>query len=119
MAEVHGILAWIVAVAAGGVLVASSAMAIGAATSRLWLDRAILALLAAALTVAIIGLPLAVAGAPPADPLHLVYGAAVVGLPIGGRYVTRGDGPRRMGRAMTVVSLVTLGVLFRAFTTAG
>lgn len=119
MAEVHGILAWIVAVAAGAVLVASWAMAIGAATSRLWLDRAILALLAVGLPVAGIGLPLALVGAPPPDPLHLVYGAAVVGLPVGGRYWTRRDGPRRMGRAMTVVALVTLGVLFRAFTTGG
>lgn len=119
MAELHGILAWVVAIAVAAMLVASLAMATGAATSRLWLDRAILAQLAATAIVSIAGLGVAVTRGAPADALHLLYGAAVLALPAGARYATRGDDPRRMGRAMTVVSVVTAGVLFRALTTGG
>jgi hypothetical protein len=119
MAEVHGILAWIVAVAAGALVVASVAMAVGSARSRLWLDRTILALLVAAIAAASGGIVVAATAGPPRDPLHLVYGAAVLVVPVVGRYVARGAEPRRLGRMMAVVAVVTAGVALRAITTGG
>ena len=119
MAEVHGILAWVVAVAAGALVVASVAMAVGSARSRLWLDRAILALLVAAVLAALGGIVVAITAGPPRDPLHLVYGAAALFVPVVGRYVVRRADRRRFGRIMAVVSVVTVGVALRGITTGG
>lgn len=119
MIDVHQSLALAAAAGTGAVFVASAALAAGLAVSLVWLDRAILVQLATGLATGLVGLAVAAVSEPPADPLHLLYGAVLVSLPVGGRYATRRADPRRIGRAMAVVSLVTLGVAVRAFMTGG
>ena len=117
--EIHRALAIVAAAAVIGVIVTSGAMAAGVAVSRSWLDRAILAQLAAAAGVALAGLGLAITAGLPSDPLHLLYGSVLLLAPVVARYVLRAAPARAIGRTLLIVGVVTLGIAVRAFMTGG
>jgi hypothetical protein len=114
---VHSALAFVAAAGVVALLAAAAATSTGALASRTWLDRAILVQAVAALGAAIAGLAAALAGRPPSDALHLVYGAVLVVVGLGARYLARDTGTRRLGGVMTVVALVLAGVVVRSFMT--
>jgi hypothetical protein len=117
-----GLHPWLAIVAVGGgVVLAVGAVAAAAGWSggRLWLDRAVLVQASTALAAALSGLLAALSGGLPADPLHLLYGAVLVGFPIGLRLVAGRRPTRRVGTWLVLGSLVVGGVLVRAFMTGG
>jgi hypothetical protein len=118
MGAVHAVFAWASVVAGVALLVAGGATAGGLLRSLRWLDRSILFLGAASLAAALVGLLIALTGAGPTDPLHILYGAVLVAGPMTVRYAVRDSTPRRIGTAMTVTALVVGGVLVRTFMTA-
>jgi hypothetical protein len=119
MNGIHGLLAYAAAAGLAAVLVAAAAMAVGLTRSRLWLDRAILVQIAAGILAALAGVFVAATVRPPADPLHLLYGGVLVAAPGVARYAARRADAGRMGRALAIVAVVTLGVAVRAFMTGG
>jgi uncharacterized membrane protein YecN with MAPEG domain len=117
MSVLHAVLAWS-AVAGGACLLAASlAVGLGRASSRLWLDRAILIQGGSALGTSLAGVLALAFGSRPPDPLHLMYGAILVFGPVATRYTLRDAPPRRLGGIMTIVALIVAGVLLRSFMT--
>jgi hypothetical protein len=76
-----------------------------------WLDRSILLDLALAAVAALAGIA-AFMRAGPADMLHLLYGAVLLVVIAGGRYLGRRPGRSQAGW-VAVSSLVALGVIVR------
>jgi uncharacterized membrane protein len=72
-----------------------------------------------ALVAAAAGLVLLVGGSRPADPLHFLYGAVLVGLALILRAAAGRRPTRRVGTWLVLGSLVLVGVLVRAFMTGG
>lgn len=117
MANVHSVLAWAAVGGAGLVLVVGLGTAVGALSSIMVVDRAILVHLASVTIAAISGLVLPVTGPGPSDPLHLLYGAvAVVPVPLA-RYHARHRSVAAVGRWTLAAAIVTVGVLLRLFMT--
>jgi hypothetical protein len=122
VAEAH---AWIAGATAAAAVVVGI-LAVGAAAThgsparwRLWLDRAVLALLVLVVIAAVAGVVVLAVVAPPADWLHLVYaGVALVAVPAA-RGIARSRRSSRLGLWMFAGSLVTLGALLRLWMTGG
>jgi peptidoglycan/LPS O-acetylase OafA/YrhL len=114
---------WLLALASG-VALAGTSLVTGwsFATHRpaaRWIDRLILASLGAVALAALAGAGVWITQGPPADPLHLVYGAlALVVLPVA-RYLGRIGSVRRRSGFVAGGCLVMAGVLYRLWTTAG
>jgi hypothetical protein len=86
---------------------------------RVWLDRLVLALLVATALAAVLGLGVLVGSRPPADGLHLVYGAAaVLAVPVA-RAIAGARRSGRLGWWLAAGGLVTLGALLRLWATGG
>ena len=84
---------------------------------RILVDRLLLAELGLLLLAAVTGLLVFATSRGLSDPLHLVYGVAVVvALPIA-RYLGRRGTPRRRGGYLLLGALVSLGLLARLFMT--
>jgi hypothetical protein len=118
MTSLHAALAF---VALGGVLillVAAGLTAAGVVRGRLWLDRAILVQALTAVVAAVVGL-VVLTTRPPADPLHLLYGALLIGAALAVRATLASRSSERLGRWMTVVSVVLVGIFVRAVMTGG
>lgn len=108
MTAAHQILAVLVAgatvalVVAGGWSIVSARRTAGESDHRFAVDRLVLLLVALIAANGLIGLALVGSGAHPADPLHLLYGAAaLVTLPVGAWLGRRGGiraGSTRPGR---------------------
>jgi uncharacterized membrane protein YecN with MAPEG domain len=117
MSVLHSVLAWSAVAGAACFIAASLAAALGRAGSWLWLDRAILIQGGTAVAASVAGvLALAIGGRPP-EPLHLMYGAILVGGPVATRYALRDAPIRRVGKIMTIIALIVAGVLLRSFMT--
>jgi hypothetical protein len=95
---------------------------VGAATrrwNRLLGDRLVLAVLATTGLAALLGAGVAVSSRPPADGLHLVYGAvALAVLPIA-RYLARAGSDRRRAGWLLLGSVVQLAIYARLLQTGG
>jgi hypothetical protein len=116
---VHAWLAVIAVVATGAIVVASLLALLGARVTRTLLDRLLIGLLLSAGPAAILGPVIWIAGRPPADPLHAVYGAlAVLALPLTRAAVGRRPA-RIVARWLLLGGLVTLGALLRLWMTGG
>lgn len=113
----HAVLAWSAVAGGACLLVASLAVGLGRARSRLWLDRAILIQAATAFAASVAGMLMLALGGRSSDPLHLMYGAILVGGPVATRYALRDAPLRRLGGIMTIVALIVAGVLLRSFMT--
>jgi hypothetical protein len=116
MTDVHVVLAWAAAAGIAALFVAGLAAALGA-TSRGWLDRAILLQLGTASAASVGGAVLIAMGRGPSDPLHVLYGAVLVVGPLATRYLARQEGTGRIGAAMTLVAAIGAGVVLRSFMT--
>ncbi|HSL34609.1 MAG TPA: hypothetical protein VK871_13220 [Candidatus Limnocylindrales bacterium] len=116
MIDVHVVLAWAAAAGIAALLAAGLAAVLGA-SSRGWLDRAILFQLGTALAASVGGVVLVAMGRGPSDPLHVLYGAVLVVGPLATRYLARQEGTRRIAIAMTLVAAIGAGVLARSFMT--
>jgi hypothetical protein len=120
MAAVHGFLSIVAAVSLVAMLVVAAATWAGALRTHRWLDRAILAQAFSAGLAAATGVLVAIAGARlPSDPLHVLYGALLVVGPLTGRYAARRQSSVRLGRSMTLIGVLAMGILVRALMTAG
>jgi hypothetical protein len=119
MAELHTALtAAAAAIAAAGLLVG-----LGLALRGRGPDRLLVGLLAALVVVSaangLVGLARLAAGGSPRDPLHLLYGVAlVVVAPVAAGLAVRRP-PRRQAILLAVGALVALGLLFRLAETGG
>ncbi|HEY3522882.1 MAG TPA: hypothetical protein VGK63_04200 [Candidatus Limnocylindrales bacterium] len=113
MSEFHATGALALAVTDLLVLIAAIALGLGARSTRLWLDRAILVALILAAIDALVGIVLIASGHGPSDLLHVVYGAAaLLVLPIA-RWAGRGADPRRRALWVAAGSVVLAAVLLR------
>jgi hypothetical protein len=120
MAAVHGSLSILAAVALVAMLAVAAATWAGAMRTHRWLDRSILAQAVSAALAAAAGVLVAIAsGRLPTDPLHVVYGAVLVVGPVTGRYAARTQSSVRLGRSMTLIGVLAMGILVRALLTAG
>jgi hypothetical protein len=54
---------------------------------------------------------------PPADPLHLVYGAVAAAVPLAARGAAQGREARSIGRWVAVAAAVAVGATVRSFMT--
>jgi hypothetical protein len=118
-AVLHAWLAAAAVLAGVAITVAAVAAVAGRTVSRRLLDRLLLALLGTAGLAAVTGPVIWLGGRPPADPLHIVYGAvAVLALPI-----ARAAAGRRptgiVARWLLLGSLLTMGALLRVWMTGG
>jgi hypothetical protein len=109
----HGALAIAAAAAAVASLVAALASASGREGSRLWLDRAILAVLALVAANVLLGLGFVALGHAPTDLLHVVYAAAALVVLPATRWAGRAGDLRRRGLWVAGGSIVLLGILLR------
>ena len=116
MNDLHGTLAVAAAVGIVGFVVAAALTALGVLRTRLWLDRVILVQAATGLAAGLAGLGTALAR-PPSDVLHILYGALVALGPLVARTLVQSQTTRRLGRSLTIVGLVLVGILVRAFMT--
>jgi hypothetical protein len=120
MAGIHGALSIVAAAALVAMVGVAAATWTGTLRNRLWLDRAILVQASAAGVSAMAGITVAIAtGRLPADGLHVLYGALLVGGPLVGRFAAGAQTPARLGRSMTLIGVVALGIVVRAFLTGG
>jgi hypothetical protein len=119
LTELHLLLAYAAAVAGAVILLTALAGMVAGPPLRVWLDRSILAALAALLLAALTGLPLVLLTGPPADPLHLVYAAAAPLVLLTGRYLGRRGSLRRRALLVAIAGVALLGVIYRLFTTGG
>jgi hypothetical protein len=117
MAVLHAGLAWLAAASVVGLLVVAAATAMGRLASYRALDLAVLTQLVVTGLAALAGAATAASTSPPADPLHLVYGALDVFVPIGVRAAVQGRDARAIGRWVTVAALVAVGATLRSFMT--
>jgi hypothetical protein len=118
MTSLHAALAF---VGLAGVLIllgAAGLTAAGVIRGRLWLDRAILVQTVTAVVAGIVGLVL-LTSRPPRDPLHLLYGTLLIGVALAVRAAVASRSSERLGRWMTVVSVVLVGIFVRAVMTGG
>jgi hypothetical protein len=108
------------AIAADLVLVAMSLVGVAARRwDRVWGDRLVLAVLATTGLAVLLGAGVAVSSRPPADGLHLVYGAmALAVLPIA-RYIGRAGSDRRRAAWLLLGGVAQLAVYVRLFQTGG
>jgi peptidoglycan/LPS O-acetylase OafA/YrhL len=119
MTTVH----WLLALASGAALAGTSLVAGWSFAARRpasrWIDRLIMATLVAVALAVLAGAGVWIAQGPPADPLHLVYGAlALIVLPVA-RYLGRAGSVRQRSGFVAGGCLVMAGVLYRLWTTAG
>ena len=119
IAILHAWLAVASVVLAAAVVVLGALDGIGTVRGRRWLDRLVLALLGATVAGALLGLGVLVGAQPPADPLHLVYGAAAVLAVPAARLIAGTRGSPRLGWWLAAGGLVTLGALLRLWATGG
>jgi hypothetical protein len=116
MNSLHATLAIVAAVGIALFAVAALLTAVGTLRSRVWLDRALIVQGSSAVAAGLTGL--ATFGTrPPSDGLHLLYGALIVVGPLAARALAHGQETRRLGRSLTLVALVVVGILVRAFMT--
>jgi hypothetical protein len=119
MAGLHGVLAIGAMAALLAVVMASAALWAGRGTRR-WLDRALIVQASTAFLAAAAGAALLILGPrPPADALHALYGALLPIVPLVGRYAARRQSGARLGRSMTLVGVLAVGIVSRAFLTGG
>ena len=116
MNTLHGTLAVVAAVGVAAFLIAAALTAVGILRTRLWLDRVILAQAATGLAAGLAGLGAALTR-PPTDVLHILYGALIALGPLVARMLVPSQTTRRLGRSLTLVGLVLVGILVRAFMT--
>jgi hypothetical protein len=109
----HAGLAIAVAVATVASLVASLAIAMGRDEARVWLDRAILAVLALVAANVLLGLGFVALGHAPTDLLHVVYAAAALVVLPATRWAGRSRELRRRGLWVAGGSIVLFGILLR------
>jgi hypothetical protein len=117
MAGLHAVLAAGAALGVALLLAAAVAASAGCGRGRHWLDRAILVQAGAAAAAGVTGIILLPGGNRPTDPLHFLYGAVLVALPLGLRLVAGRRPTQRVGSWLVVGSLIAGGVLVRAFMT--
>jgi hypothetical protein len=117
MAGLHAALAWLVLAAVVGLLVVAVLTAAGRTRSYRLLDRVVLAHLALATLAGLAGVAAAAGGRPPADGLHLVYGAVSTGLPVVARMTAQGRDRAAIGRWVALAALLALGATIRSFMT--
>jgi hypothetical protein len=117
MEQLHFLLAWLAAVGAVVLVVASVLTATGRTPSYLLLDRAILGQIATLLAAIISGLIVAPATSGPRDALHFLYAVVALLAPGATRYALRASDATRMGRWVTVAALVAAGAVARLFMT--
>jgi hypothetical protein len=113
----HLFLAYAAAAVALLTLVGAIAALVLGVRLRLLLDRLILVAVVVLLLAAVSGLPMILFGGPPADVLHLVYGAVAPVILLGGRYLGRGGSMGRRAAIVAIAALALLGVVYRLFTT--
>jgi peptidoglycan/LPS O-acetylase OafA/YrhL len=119
MTTAHWLLALASGVALAGTSLAASWSFAAHRPAARWIDRLIIATLGAVALAALAGAGVWVSQGPPADPLHLVYGAlALIVLPVA-RYLGHAGSIRRRSGFVAVGCLVMAGVLYRLWTTAG
>ncbi len=107
------VLGWILGACAVATCAIAAAGWVRPPMSRLWLDRAVLVGVGAALIAVVVGAIAGLTGPGPEDPLHLLYAAlAVAILPVARAW---GDAPRP--GAMLLGGLALLGVTLRLFQT--
>ena len=119
MAVLHGALAWLSAISIVAVVAVALPTAVGWTRTYRALDATLLGQAVATLLAGATGALLAATAHPPADPLHLLYGALAAGLPIVTRIMAQGRAPRSIGRWVAVAALVALGATLRSFMTGG
>ena len=117
MPDLHAALAWVAAAATVVLLAVAIATAAGRLPSYRALDRALLAQLAMPALAGLTGGAALAASGPPADPLHLLYGAVAALAPGAARAAAHGGGAARLARWVAVGSLVAVGATVRSFMT--
>jgi hypothetical protein len=117
MAAFHAFLGWLTVAATIAVMVAALPGAIGLASGRRWIDRAILSQLAAAAASGVAGVAVAVSGRGPREALHFVYAAIVIAALPGARYAVHAKTARPFAAWIAVAALVVMGALLRSFMT--
>ncbi len=117
MDGLHAALAWVAAASVLAVLGAGALTASGRHATYRTLDRLILVQVGAGALAALAGAASAAGAAPPRDPLHLLYGAVTVILPVAVRAWAQGRPTRSVGRWVAVAALIALGATVRSFMT--
>ena len=111
-------LAWLAATSVVAVLVLALLTATGRTRGTYgWLDAGLLAQAAVTALTSLVGLAAFVAGRPPADPLHLLYGAVTTLVPVGVRAAAQGRDAGTIGRWFAVAAAVAMGATIRSFMT--
>jgi hypothetical protein len=113
----HALLAWLATAALVLVLAVALATASGRLASYRALDRALIVQLAASAVASLVGIATFVAARPVSDPLHLLYGVILTGLPTGARVAAQGRTARSVGRWVAIGALVAVGATLRSFMT--
>jgi hypothetical protein len=118
MSAAHVALAWLAATAVVAVLVLAVLTATGrtGGTYR-WLDAGLLAQTVVTALTSLVGIAAFVAGRPPSDSLHLLYGAVTTIVPLAARTAAQGRDPRTIGRWVAVAAAVAIGATLRSFMT--
>lgn len=119
IADLHRALALVTAAGAVVLVILAAGGRLAGGASRLWIDRAILGLLAVIGLAILSGLALLLGGGGPDDPLHFLYAvAALLTLPVARAWAT-GDHAGRRWLAMALAGAVLGGVVVRLFMTGG
>ena len=118
MAEVHAVAGWVVLAVVACFLIVSIVLARLREGDRLdRLDRAGRALTALLVVQVALGLLTFLSGRRPSEPLHFLYGAAVVGvLPLASSFASEAP-PRARSAVMAVACVIVLGLVWRVFAT--
>lgn len=118
MTAAHVALAWLAAASVLAVLVLAVLTAAGrtGGTYR-WLDAALLAQGVVSALTSAVGIAALTGDRPPADVLHLLYGAVTTVVPLTVRAAAQGRDAATIGRWVAVAAVVAIGATVRSFMT--
>jgi len=117
LAGVHVAAFWFAAALCAALLAIAAHGVVTGRRHALALDRVLLAYFLSLAVAALGGLVLLLIGAGPADPLHLLYGAAAPVVVAVARWRAATAAPRRAAAWLAGGAVIALGVLLRLWTT--